>query len=68
MAASFIIGTLPRACDDHCDRRGRPHVAIAGPHHEYDCQLVVSDVVGTTAGVSLDVFPMREVQAYAVRH
>jgi adenylate cyclase len=29
---------------------------------EYDCQLVVSDVVGTTAGVALDMFPRREVQ------
>ena len=29
---------------------------------EYDCQLVVSEVVGTTAGVPLDVFPRREVQ------
>jgi adenylate cyclase len=34
---------------------------------EYDCQLVVSDVVGTTAGVSLDVFPMREVQVRGLR-
>jgi len=29
--------------------------------------LVVSDVVGTTAGVSLDVFPMREVQVRGLR-
>ena len=29
---------------------------------EYDCQLVVSEVVGTTAGVALDIFPRREVQ------
>jgi adenylate cyclase len=34
---------------------------------EYDCQLVVSEVVGTTAGVSLDVFPMREVQVRGLR-
>jgi adenylate cyclase len=34
---------------------------------EYDCQLVVSDVVGTTAGISLDVFPRREVQVRGLR-
>ena len=34
---------------------------------EYDCQLVVSDLVGTTAGVSLEVFPMREVQVRGLR-
>lgn len=34
---------------------------------EYDCRLVVSDVVGTTAGLSLDVFPRREVQVRGLR-
>jgi len=34
---------------------------------EYDCQLVVSDVVGATAGVTLDVFPRREVQVRGLR-
>jgi len=34
---------------------------------EYDCQLVVSDIVGTTAGVALDVFPRREVQVRGLR-
>ncbi len=34
---------------------------------EYDCQLVVSEVVGTTAGVALDVFPRREVQVRGLR-
>src|SRR5207249_3604622 len=34
---------------------------------EYDCQLVVSDVVGTTAGIALDVFPRREVQVRGLR-
>ena len=34
---------------------------------EYDCQLVVSDVVGTTAAVALDVFPRREVQVRGLR-
>jgi adenylate cyclase len=34
---------------------------------EYDCQLVVSDIVGTTAGVALDVFPAREVQVRGLR-
>jgi adenylate cyclase len=29
---------------------------------EYQCQLVVSDVVGTTAGVSLGDFPARQIQ------
>jgi adenylate cyclase len=29
---------------------------------EYHCQLVVSDIVCTTAGISIDVFPQREVQ------
>jgi adenylate cyclase len=29
---------------------------------EHDCQLVVSDIVGTTANISIDVFPRREVQ------
>jgi adenylate cyclase len=28
---------------------------------EYDCQLVVSDVVGTTAGIALD-FPSHEIR------
>jgi adenylate cyclase len=34
---------------------------------EYDCQLVVSDIVGTTASVGLDVFPRREVQVRGLR-
>lgn len=34
---------------------------------QYDCQLVVSDVVGTTAGVPLDGFPSREVQVRGLR-
>src|SRR4029077_139676 len=34
---------------------------------EYDCQLVVSDIVGTTAGVALDIFPRREVQVRGLR-
>jgi adenylate cyclase len=34
---------------------------------EYDCQLVVSDVVGTIAGVPLDGFPSREVQVRGLR-
>ena len=34
---------------------------------EYDCQVVVSDVVGTTAGVALDGFPRREVQVRGLR-
>ena len=34
---------------------------------EYDCQLVVSDIVGTTAGVALDAFPRREVQVRGLR-
>jgi adenylate cyclase len=34
---------------------------------EYDCQLVVSDIVGTTAGISLEIFPRREVQVRGLR-
>lgn len=34
---------------------------------EYDCQLIVSEVVGTKAGVALDVFPRREVQVRGLR-
>jgi adenylate cyclase len=34
---------------------------------EYDCQLVVSDIVGTTAGIALDGFPRREVQVRGLR-
>jgi adenylate cyclase len=34
---------------------------------EYNCQLVVSDLIGTTGGISLDVFPRREVQVRGLR-
>ena len=34
---------------------------------QYDCQLVVSDVVGSMAGIPLDGFPGREVQVRGLR-
>ena len=34
---------------------------------EYDCQLVVSEIVGTTAGVALDDFPSHEIHVRGLR-
>jgi adenylate cyclase len=34
---------------------------------DYDCQLVVSEVVGTMAGVALDDFPSHEIQVRGLR-